>query len=480
VGASADNDGNLVGTLLDGRYQILRRLGDDGMGVVYEALHTGTNRRCAVKVLSLDVAQDQELLSRVEREVRITGSLGHQNIIQFTDTGETPAGAPYLVMELPQGKSLGEVLDQQGPMAPERAIMIAIQVLDALVVVHREGVIHRDLKPDNIFLAEMGRPERPQTVVKVSDFGFAQPIEEELIDCTLTGKKTLIGAPHYLPLEQVCGREIDRRADIYAVGVILYELLTGALPFEGDSLVDLVVTLQTRDPLLPSFHRPELPPKVDSVILKAISREREERYATAEEFLEALKPFAPQGLITDLETSHRLSGRGYRRPHSKPPDRLPRKRRWQWWALPVGAIVVAGLVVYTGIAPVPPRAADSGPLPPDAGRRADADTEGTDASEDAAALPSIDVIEHDGPIKVQEAGPPPAVGRGRRPSPLIGKQQPSLKRGLLPRDDEPPETSPLPPDDSLPGAGPLPPDDSLPGASPLPPDINPPPSKMTQ
>jgi serine/threonine-protein kinase len=300
----SENAVDLVGTTLDGKYEVLRRLGEGGMGVVYEALHLGINRHCAIKVLRPDETQhNEEALARFKLEAEVTGSLGHPNIIQVTDIGKTPTGAPYLVMEFLKGKSLAEAIDQQGPLALDWAVTIIIHVLDALAVVHHEGVIHRDLKPDNIFLAEMGRPDRPKTVVKVLDFGLAKPVNLTLGENKITRLGFTMGTPFYMPPEQARAQGVDARSDLFAAGVTLYEMLTAALPYEGNTFYDLVAAMTAGNPLPPSSHRPEVPAELDAVILKAIANEQEDRYQNADKFIEALAPFAPAGLVESLHTS---------------------------------------------------------------------------------------------------------------------------------------------------------------------------------
>jgi serine/threonine-protein kinase len=229
--------------------------------------------------------------------------MGHPNIVRITDTGTTPAGAPYLIMEFLTGKSLAAVLVQEGSLALGRAITIMVHVLDALAAVHHKGVIHRDLKPDNIFLAEQGRPGRPKTVVKVLDFGLAKPIDLMLGEKKLTRFGFTVGTPFYMPPEQARTQRVDRRSDLFAAGVTLYEMLTGALPFTGDTFYGLVAAMTAGNPLPPSSHRPELPPALDAVMLKAIASEPKDRFQNADEFIQALSPFAPAGLITGLYTS---------------------------------------------------------------------------------------------------------------------------------------------------------------------------------
>lgn len=290
----------LVGQELDGKYRIIRALGAGAMGVVYEAHHLGIERKLALKVLHPDVTENVEVLERFKREARITGKLGHENIIEITDTGLTPTGSPYLVMEYLDGRSLDQAITDDGPFSAEKSIEILAHVLDALSAVHAAGVIHRDLKPDNIFLAEQGRPGKPRTVVKLLDFGISKPLDTSLGPSTLTKTGMVLGTPYYMAPEQVRGKELDPRADVYATGVILYEMLTGELPFDGDSFGDLFAAILQDRPTKPSKLVPEIPAKLDRIVLKAFARAKKDRYDSADDFMWALAPFGPPGLITTL------------------------------------------------------------------------------------------------------------------------------------------------------------------------------------
>ena len=290
---------NLIGKELDDKYFIVGALGKGAMGAVYEALHTGIDRKLAVKVLNPDIAENEEILERFNREARLTSKLGHKNIIEITDTGTTPSGSPYIVMEFLEGQALGQAIFSEAPFSPEDAVGTLAYVLDALAVVHDAGVIHRDIKPDNIFLSEQGRPGKGKTVVKLLDFGISKPIDAEG-PSTLTQTGVIMGTPYYMAPEQVRGKELDRRADLYAVGVILYEMLTSRLPFEGDNFGDLFASIITNEPAKPSELVPGFPPELDGVVLKAFAREKENRYTSADELLAALAPFGPPGLIEEL------------------------------------------------------------------------------------------------------------------------------------------------------------------------------------
>jgi serine/threonine-protein kinase len=283
----------LVGTTLDGRYRIVRELGRGGMGAVYEAHHTGIDRRLAVKVLHAEMAGEPSVLERFRREARITGSLGHPNIIQVTDTGTTPGGAPYLVMELLEGRSLSSVLRNSPRLSVRQALDIIMPVLRALSTVHANGIIHRDIKPENIFLAEgLGADGARETVIKVLDFGISKPVDTKLQGSTLTATGAIVGTPYYMSPEQVRSKDFDHRADLYACGVILYQILTGRAPFDADNFGDLFVAILNQDPVEMRALRPELPEALEAVVHRAMARDKEERFASADELLRALKPFA--------------------------------------------------------------------------------------------------------------------------------------------------------------------------------------------
>ena len=283
----------LVGTTLDGRYRIVRELGRGGMGAVYEAHHTGIDRRLAVKVLHAEVAGEPAVLERFRREARITGALGHPNIIQVTDTGNTPGGAPYLVMELLEGRSLSSVLRRSVPLGLRQALDIIVPVLRALSAVHANGIVHRDLKPENIFLAEgIGADGAGETVVKVLDFGISKPVDTKLEGSTLTATGTVVGTPYYMSPEQVRGKDVDHRTDLYACGVILYEMLMGRAPFDADNFGDLFVAILTEAPAPVRALRPELPEALEEVVHRAMARDKEERFASADALLRALAPLA--------------------------------------------------------------------------------------------------------------------------------------------------------------------------------------------
>src|SRR6185312_13381483 len=227
------------GTLLAKRYRIARRLGEGGMGRVYEAEHLELGRRVAVKVMRRKYADQKAMVERFRVEARSASKIGHPNVVQVFDYGTTEAGEGFIVMELLDGAPLSEVIKQQGPMELSRALPILCEVATALRAAHDSGVIHRDLKPANIFLLRTNADERER--VRVLDFGMAK-----LVDITtdhaggLTQAGEILGTPEYMAPEQAVGGEIDRRIDVYALGCVAYEMWTGTPPFSGPNYVTVL------------------------------------------------------------------------------------------------------------------------------------------------------------------------------------------------------------------------------------------------
>jgi hypothetical protein len=285
----------MVGTTIEGKYEILRRIGEGGMGSVYEVRHLLLGRKLAVKVLLPEVAGDPDVVRRFHNEARIAASLGHENVIEITDMGVLPTGAPFIVMEYLQGESLAHRLEESGRLAADEAVRILVPVLDALAVVHEAGVVHRDLKPDNVFLARRsGAGGTSKIVVKLLDFGISKLRAPEAGGFHLTRTGTVLGTPYYMSPEQASGaKDLDHRADLYAVGVMLYEMLVGRRPFEGDTYNALLAAILTRDPVPACEACPDIPRELDAVIRRAMARVPEQRYGSAAEFLQALAPFAP-------------------------------------------------------------------------------------------------------------------------------------------------------------------------------------------
>jgi eukaryotic-like serine/threonine-protein kinase len=276
----------LIGVVVGDRYRIVSRIGVGGMGAVYRAEHTMMPRDLAIKVLLPELGGKEEFARRFEREAESASRLTHPNIISVTDFGHMPDGSLFLVMEFLAGESLSAVI-ASGPLPRERALHILRQVLRALDHAHGAGVVHRDLKPDNIMLVERdGQPD----VVKILDFGIAKVTEPTSGGEALTQAGVIFGTPEYLSPEQALGDAVDARADIYAAGVILFEMLAGRRPFESEDKVKIISMHLAHAPprIRDVSHAVDVPVALEQVILQALEKSRENRFSTATAFLQAL------------------------------------------------------------------------------------------------------------------------------------------------------------------------------------------------
>ncbi len=280
----------LIGQTIGGKYFMRSVLGRGGMGTVYEGVNVQMGRVVALKVLHPKQLKKKESVKRFYQEARAAGAIGHPNICEVYDLGALDDGCPYLVMERLVGSTLAQHA-RQSVLPFDAAIDIMIQVLSGLVVAHDKGIVHRDLKPDNIFLSErVGCPP----VAKVLDFGVSKvvssaPDEPRDADLDLTRTGMVMGTPYYMSPEQASGaRDLDGRVDLYACGVILYETLTGRRPFLAANYHILLWNILKTEPPRPSELRPDLPLALEAVIARAMARDREARYAGAQEFIAAL------------------------------------------------------------------------------------------------------------------------------------------------------------------------------------------------
>jgi len=271
----------LLGRTVGGRYRLISRLGAGGMSAVYLARHVMIDRLMAIKTLRRDLAKDPIQRDRFIREARAVNRINHANIVEITDFGETDDGLVYLVMEYVPGESLLVAMGD-GPMDVERSFHIAKQTASALCRAHEMGVVHRDLKPENILLVP--RREHPD-FVKVLDFGIAKILDAP----SLTGSQQIFGTPGYIAPEYIQSTDIDGRADLYSLGVILYELITGALPFDYEYPGDLLVKHVTEPPIPPSERYSKIEPSVEALILQCLAKDPAERFRDAFHFLEELE-----------------------------------------------------------------------------------------------------------------------------------------------------------------------------------------------
>lgn len=290
------------GTLLDDKYQIGKVLGQGGMGTVYEAVHVGINRKVAVKILSSDRLGDSNVIARFLREARTAGELGSDNICEVTDLGSTPTGTPYFVMPLLRGSDLGQ-LAQKEPLNFIRSTDMVIQVLTALAVCHAAGIVHRDIKPANIFITKVGDRN---DFVKILDFGISKILRDDgAAAVTRTGE--VLGTPYYMSPEQAAGQSVDHRTDLYSLGVILYELLSGRRPFSGSSYNEIMFRIVNTEPLPLVQISPAVPPHLAAIVTKAMKRAPQDRFSSAAEFRATLAAVEidPQGKpLLDLSLVH--------------------------------------------------------------------------------------------------------------------------------------------------------------------------------
>jgi serine/threonine protein kinase len=286
------------GSVLGGKYRLSKLLGRGGVGEVYEALHDVIGLRVAVKLIRFEYAGNSELSARFLQEARAAASVGHPGIVQIHDVGTSNDGRTYLVMEYLDGEDMEKLLARQRQLQVGEAAAILIEVLDALAAAHAKGIVHRDMKPENVFLVPGRKGER---LVKLLDFGIARLADEAESTIRLTRPGAVMGTPYYMSPEQARGEQnVDSGVDIYAVGVMLYEALTGRLPYTGSNYNEVLSKVLT-DPF-PRVRalRADVPEEIEQVIQKATARNRSERYADAGEFADALTPFRPQRVMITL------------------------------------------------------------------------------------------------------------------------------------------------------------------------------------
>jgi serine/threonine-protein kinase len=276
----------LLGTIIDERYEVLGVLGEGGMGVVYKVRHVSLDRMFALKALRADLARDTDLATRFVNEAKATAALKHPGIVQITDFGKLAGGVPYFVMELLVGRTLASAL-RAGPMKPAVAIEIAMKVAEALEGAHEHQVVHRDLKPENIFLVGQTGGDAAPSDVKIVDFGAAKVLGSAKI--TKTG--IVFGTPHYMSPEQAAGHPIDHRVDIYALGIIMYEMITGRVPFEADTYLGVLTQHIFVQPVPPSEVVPNLTNigPFEELVLRALEKKPEERFTTMAELAAELR-----------------------------------------------------------------------------------------------------------------------------------------------------------------------------------------------
>src|SRR5690349_3898763 len=294
---------SLVGQILDGRYRLIRKLGEGGMGEVYAAEHIHIEKRFAIKLLRPEIVSNAEAVTRFRQEARSASSIGHRNIIGIDDFGQLPDGRIYMCMELLNGAALNDLI--QTPQPVDRLLNILIQTGHGLAAAHAKGIIHRDMKPENIFVTI---DANNNDVPKLLDFGIAKVAGNDGQN-NLTRTGTIFGTPFYMAPEQALGNPVDARTDIYAMGVIMYEVFAGSLPFQGESFMGILTQHITTEPepvaqRAAKANRP-LPPGLADIITRCMQKNPAQRFATMDELVNALvhiyRGVAGAGMSTYME-----------------------------------------------------------------------------------------------------------------------------------------------------------------------------------
>jgi eukaryotic-like serine/threonine-protein kinase len=288
-----ENEDPLIGQLVAGRYRVIRRLGEGGMGQVYLGRHEAIEKAIALKVLKPEYSAKEDIVTRFQQEAISASRIKHPNVLEVFDFGQLDNGCAFLAMEFLTGNDLADELMERGYIETRRALRLMLQICRALSAAHKAGVVHRDMKPDNVFLL---RPGDGDEIIKIVDFGIAQlrkPDEEAKSSAPrrrLTKTGMIFGTPEYMAPEQAAGRKADLRVDIYATGLILFEMLTGTVPFTGDSFM-AVLAAHLNDPVPSMLHfRPELSisPELHALVARALSKNPDDRFQTMPEFAAAL------------------------------------------------------------------------------------------------------------------------------------------------------------------------------------------------
>jgi tRNA A-37 threonylcarbamoyl transferase component Bud32 len=283
----AEDDGDLRGKTLNNRYVVADKLGEGGFGSVWRARQTGMDREVALKVLHPRMAKDPQVVGRFKREAQASSLLRAPHTVQVYDFDQTPEGLMYLAMEMLSGRSLHAILQIDGPVEPKRMMKIMDGIAESLGEAHTQGIVHRDIKPENIYLEPRPTPD----FVKVLDFGIAKIVSGDgLKGPQLTAAGQTLGTLEYMSPEQLMGQQLDGRSDLYALGIMAYEMMTGRLPFDAKTPTEMITGHLKTVPPVPSKHQPAISPELDAVIMKLLEKNRDKRFKDTAELRAALEP----------------------------------------------------------------------------------------------------------------------------------------------------------------------------------------------
>jgi len=443
------------GQILLGKYRIERVLGLGGMGVVVAATHVTLEERVAIKFLLPQALSNGEAVARFLREARAAVRIKSEHVARVTDVGQLETGAPYMIMEYLDGADLGTIAGRRGAFSIEDAVECVLQACEAIAEAHALGIVHRDLKPANLFLVTRadGTPS-----VKVLDFGISKVtgMGSSGADLSMTKTTTIMGSPLYMSPEQMASsRDVDARTDIWALGAILYELLTGTVPFQADTITQLcVMILQQAPPSLRAL-RPDAPEGLERAIVRCLAKERTRRFATVAEFAHALAPFAPRRARLSIERVSRViegAGLGGSQPNldeaMPPSSRMGTGTGAAWGGsgvtrrsngLVIGLVIgfvllagaaTAGVLLFRGhgnATSTPPLTDTSkaDPSPAAAAIGTDHASEAAVAKTDPAVVPLPAEAPSESASASPAAAPAPPGGRGKTPAPVAKGGKPA-------------------------------------------------------
>jgi serine/threonine-protein kinase len=414
-------EGPPEGTIIAAKYRVEKTLGAGGMGVVVAALHMQLGQRVAIKFMRGEAAHDENAVGRFVREARAAAALANEHVTRVLDVGTLENGAPYMVMEYLAGVDLGEVLHRDGPLSIPLTVETVLQACEALAEAHARGIVHRDLKPANLFAT--ARPDGSR-LIKVLDFGISKAIDFARPESgnSLTASGLVIGSPGYMSPEQVrSSKEVDARTDVWALGVILYELLTGVSPFLGETMGDTLARIVAEDPAPLAQKRPDVPPALAATVAQCLARKVDARVQSVAELAQRLLPFADGEASLSVKRILRLAGisdsgtiaappsviaRAISEQSASPTERawlrsgnavpgVPSRRRMRL-LLAAAAVVVVGAAAFGGVY------ATRAPSPP---------------AQAAATSVTLPVAQPPGAAPAREPSPEPVVTASAAPAP---------------------------------------------------------------